>query len=143
MERFVEIIPDWKELSVGLDAVLLAEGDPSALGWYTTGIVAVCAHEKELTQEWDVDFYNEHAAVLERIDVELDFDDDTVEVEFTESSIKAFQLMHILLHEIGHHHDRMTTRTKHEASRGEPFAETFALERADELWDAYYGVFPY
>ena len=35
---------------------------------------------------------------------------------FTEASARGFQLMHMFLHELGHYHDRMTTRSKRFAS---------------------------
>jgi hypothetical protein len=46
------------------------------------------------------------------------------------------------LHELGHHHDRMTTRSERYAARGEVFAEQFAIELADEIWDDFLRVFP-
>ena len=49
--------------------------------------------------------------------------------------------MHILLHELGHHHDRMTTTSQIRSARGERFAETYALRYADSLWDAYFREF--
>ncbi len=60
---------------------------------------------------------------------------------FDEASVKGFQLMHILLHELGHHHDRMTTKSQAEAARGEAFAEEYSLRRTDHLWNAYFREF--
>lgn len=51
------------------------------------------------------------------------------------------QLRHILLHELGHHHDRMTTRSQFESSRGENYAEQYALRYADGIWDEYFRLF--
>jgi hypothetical protein len=36
----------------------------------------------------------------------------------------------------------MTTRSERRAARGERFAEQFALELADEMWDDFLRVFP-
>ena len=36
--RFIEIIPDWDELAVGLNAVVLAPGEPGAMGWHSPGV---------------------------------------------------------------------------------------------------------
>lgn len=144
VERFVQLLPEWDELSVGLDAVLLAEGSPERLGYHFEGVVAVCAWPRELSEYWHTAFLDEHASLLPHLDVELeDVDEDGALVVFTEASAMAFQLMHILLHELGHHHDRMTTASKHRPARGEPFAEAYALEHAERLWDAYYREFPY
>jgi len=46
-----------------------------------------------------------------------------------------------LLHELGHHHDRMTTKSKRTASRGEGYAERYALAYADRIWESYLNEF--
>jgi hypothetical protein len=38
VERFVELLPDWEELSQGLNAIVLAPGDPGVLGWHRRGV---------------------------------------------------------------------------------------------------------
>jgi len=62
-------------------------------------------------------------------------------VRWTETTAKAYQLLHVFLHELGHHHDRMTTRSRSTAARGEPYAETYAERYADRIWDAYEAEF--
>ena len=143
VKRFLQILPDWKELSIGLDAVVLAEGG-DAMGWHWDGVVAVCAWERQLTLDWDTSFVGEHAIVLDRLGVKCEpIEDDPhgTMCHFDSSSIKGFQLMHILLHELGHHHDRMTTKSQVRSARGESFAEAYALKYADQLWDAYFREF--
>jgi hypothetical protein len=68
--QFIDLLPDWEELSKGLNAVVLAPGEWYALGWHRPGIVAVCAWDGELHQEWDRDFIDEHRKVLHRLGVE-------------------------------------------------------------------------
>ncbi len=143
VRKFIDILPDWEELSHGLDAIILDEGG-DAMGWHWNGIVAICAWERELTSEWDNEFVGGHAAILDRLGVlrePMPNDSRGTLCYFDENSIKGFQLMHILLHELGHHHDRMSTRTKRHAARGERYAETYGLRYADQLWDAYFGAF--
>lgn len=143
VRQFIDILPDWEELSYGLDAIILDEGG-SAMGWHWDGIVAICAWERELVTEWDNDFVLEHAEILDQLGVDREpMPDDAsgTMCYFTESSIKGFQLMHILLHELGHHHDRMSTRTKRASARGEAYAENYAMKYAQELWGAYFRVF--
>ena len=70
LHQFIELLPDWEELSRGLDAVILAPGEENLLGWYRPRRVAVCAWEKNFKKEWHVDFIREHAAILERLGVE-------------------------------------------------------------------------
>lgn len=144
VERFVRLLPQWKELSVGLDAVVLAAGSSYRYGYHRAGIVAICAWPKDLSESWSTEFLDENASLLPHLDVELeDVDEHGAIVRFTESSALAFQLMHVLLHELGHHHDRMTTASKRSPARGEPFANSYAYEHAEKLWDAYYREFPY
>ena len=56
--------------------------------------------------------------------------------KFTEAQARAYQLLHILLHELGHH-DRITTKSQKRASRGEPYAEAYALTYEAKIWDVY------
>lgn len=143
VRTFIGILPNWEELSIGLDAIVLSEGRED-MGWHWDGVVAVSAWEREFTVDWDTTFVKEHETVLDRLGVErelIDGDPEGTWCYFDENSIKGFQLMHNLLHELGHHHDRMTTKSKKLAARGEKFAETYALEFAEKLWDDYFRTF--
>jgi len=141
VQRFIDILPDWAELSKGLKAIILAE-DEDLYGWHNEGVIGICAWEKDLWQEYTDMFYQEHQAVLERLGVEVEaLPSGDFECRFTENQVKAFQLLHILLHELGHHHDRMSTRSKR-SSRGEPYAEAYALEHMDAIWESYVSRFP-
>ena len=144
VERFVEILPDWQELSRGLKAILLTSDHDDCMGWYAEGIVAICSWSRELAGRWDHDFVVEHAEVMERLGVEWEkVDGDTDYVHWTENSARGFQLMHIFLHELGHHHDRMTTASELHTGRGEGYAERYANEYADRIWDDYFRIFPW
>ena len=145
VEKFIGLLPDWEELSRGLDAIVLDAGDEDCLGWHDHGVVAVCAWERQLVREWTPQFVYMHRGVLDRLGVEYEWLDgeEAFRVHWTEHTVKGFLLMHILLHELGHHHDRMTTRYKHRAGRGEDYAERYALGYADRLWDAYFDAFGY
>jgi hypothetical protein len=143
VRRFIGILPDWDELSAGLDAIILDEGG-GRMGWHWDGVVAVCAWERELASDWDNEFVEAHAAILDRLGVErkpMPNDPQGTLCYFDEPSIKGFQLMHILLHELGHHHDRMNTRSRRASARGEKYAESYSLKYAEKIWDAYFRVF--
>ena len=56
---------------------------------------------------------------------------------FTRSTARAYQLLHVLLHELAHHHDLMTTRRQVEPGRGEQYAESWALKYEAKIWTAY------
>ncbi len=139
---FLELLPDWEELSTGLDAVVLAPGNGDRQGWYGDGVVAVCAWPRELPQEYDDSFATDHRPLLDRLGVATSSRPKSKTlVHWTEATARAFQLLHVLLHELGHHHDRMTTKSRRECSRGETYAEDYALRYADQIWDRYFQVF--
>ena len=138
---FISILPDWDELSTGLDAILLAESNGSSDGWYGNGIVAICAWQRELWRKVDRDWYKEHEELLDRLDVPCIKEHDLIRCEWTEATAKAYQLLHIFLHELGHHHDRITTRSQRHCARGESYAEKYALKYEKTIWDRYTEVF--
>jgi hypothetical protein len=141
---FIGILPNWDDLAVGLDAVLLAPGDPDAMGWCDSSRIAVCAWDREIENKWHPEFVDEHAAVLDRLGVELvSLSKHEILCKFDENSARGFQLMHIFLHELGHHRDRMTTRRQVEMGRGESYAEKYANAFADQIWERYFEVFDF
>jgi len=141
IQKFIDILPDWEELSKGLKAIVLSEED-DCYGWHYQGVVGICAWDKDLWQEYGAKFFAEHSQILDRLGVEtVPLPDGEAECRFTENQARAFQLVHIFLHELGHHHDRMTNKSNR-ASRGEPYAEAYALKYMDVIWDAYVSRFP-
>lgn len=80
------------------------------------------------------------AAHLDRLGVPARKGPGCYELRFTEGTARAYQLLHIFLHELGHHYDRMTTRSKR-TSRGEPYAESYATKHAETVWDRYLAEF--
>lgn len=142
VERFIALLPGWEELSRGLNAIVLAPGNDRYAGWHRTGLVAVCAWERDLWQETCRWFHEEHQGVFDKLGVPSEATEDGyVLVKWTISTIHAYQLTHILLHELGHHHDRMTTRSRRWVSRGESYAEAYALRYADRIWERYLDEF--
>jgi hypothetical protein len=134
VERFVELIPGWDELSAGLDAVVLARGDWRD-GWYSyAGVIGICAWERAITIRREAWYIRAHAGVFERLGVAVEGE----RVLFTEGTARAFLLLHVFLHELGHHVDRSTTRSQRRCARGEAFAEAFALEMEERVRDAYF-----
>ena len=137
IEDFIAILPEWDALAEGLNAIVLARGGDE-MGWHEPGVVHVCAWEEELW--WDdtaPSFVDEHREILELLGVVVEKRGDRLVTEWSESQARAFQLLHVLLHELGHHHDRMTTRSRHDAARGERFAEEYARRHEARVWDEY------
>jgi len=142
IRRFVKLLPDWAELSIGLNAIVLATGNENCLGWHRPGVVAICAWERELV--WDdcePSFYRDHAEVFDKLNIPFRESTDGIVVDFTNSTARAFLLIHVLIHELGHHHDRMTTRSKRRSSRGEGFAEAYARRFEDVVISRYRQTF--
>jgi len=144
IEKFIGLLPEWAELSRGLKAIVLAPGEYSVNGWHTAGVVGICAWEEDLWVDHSVGHYEDHKPIFDRLGVRSHSIENGVMCEFTEAQARAYQLLHILLHELGHHHDRMTTKSKVRASRGEPYAEAYALRHEAVIWERYqeeFGVF--
>jgi hypothetical protein len=137
LRELLNLLPDWDEVAGGLDAIVLDTGR-DYMGWHLDGVVAVCAWEQGLWWlDCDRSFEADHRHVLDVLGVERARAGTRLELRWTEEQARAFQLLHILPHELGHHHDRITTRSKRTASRGEPYAETYALQAFDSLWPEY------
>ena len=137
VRRFVELLPTWKELSEGLNAIVLDSGHMDCMGWHRPGVVALCAWEQAL--EWDdcePDFHRSHSAVFCKLDIPVEIQNDRIHVGFTEATARAFLLIHVLVHELGHHHDRITSRNQR-CSRGESYAEQYARRHEDEIIRRY------
>src|SRR5262249_49114544 len=118
--------------------IVLAAGNRHADGLHDNGIISLMAWETELEREVSRQWHDEHRGVLRRLGVACEPSDcEWVRCRFDESSARAFQLVHVFLHELGHHHDQMTTRSRKSAARGESYAEGFAVEREAVVWERY------
>src|SRR4051812_21131143 len=145
LRRFIALLPDWDEVAIGLDAIVLDSATDCA-GWCGPGVVAICAWDHDLWDWWPAAMVQEHRYILDLLEVERvpieesiehrefieEFVDlgvrakgrrfGDVELRWTEPQARAYQLLHILPHELGHHHDRITTRARRNVGRGEPYA---------------------
>jgi len=138
---FLNLLPDWSEISHGLQGVILSEGGLGRDGWHGRGTVGVCAWERDLSITVTEIYRTEHVGILRMLDVDSERRDDQWVLKYTPQQATAFALMHVLLHELGHHHDRMTTRWQAAASRGEAYAERYANEYAPTIWERYQDAF--
>lgn len=199
--KFVGLLPEWDQLSQGLEEIVLADRDESEVdGWYSPGIVAICAVPENLRENWYAIHYEGHRQLLQRLNVpcsrelkhcgcwrlsqaffldmggeydaepdltlnvtvihegsewslrddqgvellvvargqeSLDVYDVTYDCNFNEDTMRAYLLLHILLHELGHHRDCMTAPDRGSITRGESYAEQYALRHGDEIWNRY------
>jgi hypothetical protein len=122
IRRFVELLPDWEELSRGLERIVLSR-ETDAMGWHEPGSIHLCPWEAELWwDDADTAWLAEHQAVLDDLGVEREETASRVACKWTEPQARAFMLLHVFLHELGHHHDRVTTQSGRHSARGEPYA---------------------
>lgn len=140
--RFIEIIPNWEKYSQGLDAIVLDNGEVDYDGvYYSSGVICISAWPKDLDIEISKGYFEGHKQLFERLGIKSTKRKDFYFCEFNADQIKAYQLLHILLHELGHHYDRIKTKSKHSSARGEGFAEDFAFENEDKMWNKYEELF--
>lgn len=143
IQKFLSILPHFEEIEKELDCILLAGGGNGADGWYDDGILAICAWEKEMTVKLGGWYYEDHKAIFDRLNVVQEPKGQHFTCYFTEHQIKAYQLLHIFLHELGHHHDRISTKNGWpNAPRGEGYAESYAFKYEKIIWNRFFEVFP-
>jgi hypothetical protein len=141
IHRFIGLLPDWSELSIGLNGIVLSAGEDGTDGYHVRGVVHICAWEKELWTVASRRYYDEHKDIFDRLEVPCEQEGDEFLCKWTEPKVRAYQLLHILLHELGHHHDRITTRSKVDTGRGEPYAEAYARRYEELIWTRYLETF--
>ncbi len=137
---FIAILPDWPELSLGLNAIVLAAGEDGLDGYHIYGVVHICAWGEDVWRDYkrDTAFFQRHEPIFQRLGVPIEYSDDGYAIcRFEVATVRAYQLLHILLHELGHHHDRITTKKQKHTGRGEPYAEAYALDHEPQIWDDY------
>jgi hypothetical protein len=138
LRKFIGLLPNWDEIAVGLDAIVLDSGREDAMGWYDRGVVALCAWPAHsgFWFESDPHWNDENKVLLALLNVQIDEQDGRVGLLWTEAQARAFMLLDVLPHELGHHCDSMTTRSRR-VGRGEPFAEAYSRQVLDRVWPIY------
>lgn len=143
IKQFWNIIPDKEKIGIELDAIVLAEGNNTYDGWYQNGVICICAWEKEMSREMNYKYFEDHKDLFERLEVKYILKKDYVICDFNENQIKAFQLLRVMTHEIGHHIDRIRTRTRRTCPRGEVFAFNFEKVYEKKIWNKYFEYFSF
>jgi hypothetical protein len=168
VRRFLELLPDWPRLGRGIRAIVLDRDREDFDGCYRhDGVIVLTSWPCEIVQELDLDYHEQHQAVFERIGVASDIvapeprEPSPAELDaaaggmaplpappepfarcwFEPDTARDYMLMHVFLHELGHHHDWRTLRPNATQNRGEDYAEAWALEREQQLWPRYRAIF--
>ena|ERR1700677_635633 len=142
---FVELIPDYKSLLFGLERIQLSSGSETSDGRYIrhsdsgTGTIEIEAWKSDLVQEIPLRYFEDHQSIFDKIELKFEKRDDMVLCWFDEAKAKAFILLHVFIHELGHHHDKMNGKKR--GTRGEMYAETFANQLEDVVWPLYVARF--
>lgn len=144
---FIELIPDWSEVSTGIESIILDSGSDSFDGMYqhyyyeNTGAIRLSAWPKELWVDFEKDYYEEHRWHLNLLGVVCEERENDWYCHFTENQARAFMLMHIFLHELGHHVDKLRSKNQQVMAGGEEFAENYANKLFEVIWPSYVNRF--
>jgi len=144
---FIELIPDWDEIGVGIESIILDEGGDGFDGLYrhftheNTGVIYLSAWPREMWVEFNEEYFQEHKWLFEIFGVTFEEKQDNWCCFFTEKQAKAFMLLHIFLHELGHHVDKLRSKKQNDMRGGEEFAEKYAIDKFSEIWPLYVNVF--
>jgi hypothetical protein len=138
--RFLDLLPPpIHEFLDGIHAIILAEGRAGSYGgYYYSGVIKLYAFSRGFSDAVSSEFYEGNREFFERLDVDISEGGSGYTIQWTEEQARAFLLLDTLLHEIGHHADRMTSKRRRDCGRGELFAETFARDMLPTLWDRYW-----
>lgn len=140
------IIPGWQDLSNGIESIVLTSGGDHD-GQYEvfhrekTASIQIPAWHGDLWPVFTLEYFEEHLDIFTRLGVASEDHPDGVECRFTARQLKAFLLLHVFLHELGHHVDRMETKSQRATRRGDSFAEKYANDLCSTIWPAYLRVF--
>ena len=146
LRRFIALLPDWDDVAVGLDAIVLDSATDCA-GWCGPGVVAICAWPHDLWDWWSAEMTEEHRHILDLLEVQRVPIEESVEHRelIDELTGTASERQHSRVTSsfagpspgarvpaaahpptrLGHHHDRITTRAERSIGRGEPYAEAY------------------
>lgn len=139
---FIELLPEWDELSKDINAIILSEASPFSEGeCYSEGVIKIGSWPKGLWVTCCPEYFFGHKDIFDKLGLEYEKTNNMYLCRFNESQIKAYQLLHIFLHELGHHHDRITTKNKNHISRGETYAEEYARKYENLIWTDYFNRF--
>jgi len=145
VQAFIDVIPDWHHLSQRLERIILScrSSEDGAYEFYhreETGAIFLSAWREDLWIELTVEYFDAHEEIFSRLGVSHDRAERTVVCRFTEAQARAFMLLHVFMHELGHHHDRLHQKHR-DSTRGEDYAERFATNRFDQLFPVYVRIF--
>ena len=146
VQSFVALLPEWDRYAERLERIVLAGPSHDCDGMYEffhreeTGAIYLHAWADDLWIELAMPYFEAHRCIFDRLGVRYDVEESLARCYFSESQARAFTLLHVFLHELGHHFDRI--HQKHLGStKGEDYAERFANSRFEMLFPLYVSAF--
>jgi hypothetical protein len=138
--KFIRLLPDWKRVSTDLDLIYLAADSDDDDGWYEYPqhpSIALSAWPEDLIMRPSEEYFAEHSQIFRMLGIRHEFTDGgEIVCQFTEDSARAYQLLHIFLHELGHHHHRIT-KGRGRSAGTEKEAEDYAIRWHRRIWRSY------
>jgi len=145
IERFVGLIPSWEEISCDLDGVMLCapwqEEYPDTEGLYGEHAIILFSWPRQPEERFRHSFTRQLPEVAGRLSLRERRKDRDYAVTWSPSQARAYVLLFVLLHEIGHHVDWLLCRRGRYARRGESFAEDWAADCRQRIWDCFLQAF--
>jgi len=144
---FTDVIPDWDKHCIGIESIMLDEGSDFADGLYShydyekTGVIRLSAWPDDMAVDFTEIYFQEHKWLFDLFGVVYEQKDEDWIVYFTDNQAKAFMLLHVFLHELGHHIDKLRSRNEDTMNGGEEFAEKYANDTCVKIWASYVKKF--
>lgn len=140
--RYVELIPDWTEVSKGLSALALdAYGsDEQTDTHYDAGYRAIWMRPfpETLRTQWSRGFYERHEDFASRLGAELVSDNSaSVTLSWTLAGAKAWQLLHLFLYDLSVHDQFVRSGQNPRSEHNNTAAEDYAFRTADRILPEY------
>ena len=146
LQAFIDIIPEWSRFSERLERIVLADANQRADGSHhfyhkeETGVIFLNAWSTERWLDLRQSYFDAHKVLLERLGVTFSSHKSGVICHYTEAQARAFMLLHVFMHELGHHFDSIHQKHRR-TTKGEDYAEEFANSRFEALFPRYISVF--
>ncbi len=146
LQAFLDIIPDWDRYSERLERIVLSARRDHCDGMYEffhreeSGVIYLHSWSQDLWLELEPHYFQAHQHIFDKLGVRYDISAGSTCCYFSPAQARAYTLLHVFLHELGHHFDRI--HQKHlGATKGEDYAEHFANSRFDLLLPLYEQTF--
>lgn len=142
LEQFIRLIPDADQLLQGVEKIILSGGSEKVYGWHRelwrwkVATIELCAWTKDIWAPMSIRYFRQHQPYIDALGVTYSLGESPILCRFTMAQARAFSLLHVFMHELGHHQD--WKRRRGGRMKGlEAYADEFALRYFDLLLPLY------